>query len=268
MSQKSDEPLIGPKPKRVYKKRVKPVIVEVADNTDPAPQKIHVNLTPVFAYNYNQISNHEFQLALCNNKYQILHTMFQCKDYFQDILWCEYNKKSEHVYGLKWEPGNLNINDDTFRLVLLYREESMEERAPFIQQLVNYFDAAQGFRPTKVLPTDDPSTIVVEFDSAWTKSGPLISAFTTIVRISGLYKGEDPIEYFKSMLSLTRSQFSWKVGKYSRVDSVRLPTTLPKLAALLAGKTVDLPWTSFPTANYAHSTGIYGYPNFPTVQDA
>jgi hypothetical protein len=213
---------------------------------------------------YNQISNHNFQLCLLTTDNQLLHTVFMCKDYFQDMFWCEHNNVEGEVYGLTWKPGMLDKDAKTFRIALFGGGIELEYKAELIQKFINFFDDAQGFMPTTISLTDNTQVIIVEFDGQWTKSGPLLSSLTTLMRISGAYQGEEPIAYLKSLLDIVKKGNNVS-PLYSNTDAYRLPTILPKLNALLKGMKVTLPWSAIQSAGYAHGTGIVGWKDYPTV---
>lgn len=260
---KTEKKAVGTKV-RAKAEVVTPVEV-VAQVQETAPR--HINLEPKYSYYYNQISNHNFELALLTESGdQILHTVVQCKDYFQDMFWCEYNKEEGSVYGLDWKPGYINLDSKFYEMALFGGSELMEQRAENLQKLLNYFDTAQEFDLTTVTKTDNPKIIVVKFSHKWTESGPLLSAFTSIIRVSGSYEGEDPKEYFKHLYDLRMGSKRYPSPSYSHVDIGRLTVIYPKLLALLEGKKVTLPWNKITSTANAHSTGIYGWTGFPIAE--
>jgi hypothetical protein len=225
---------------------------------------ITINIKPVHYYFYNQIPNHDWEMAILTDDNQLLHSPVTCKDYLQDMLWCENMKKNGSVYGLIWEPGFFDITKPRFRLAILGGDFEMRSRVPFLQEFLNYFDDAQGIERSIVTETDKDNQLVIEFDNAWTLCGPMMSAFTTLVRISGAYMGGDPMDFLKEMDKL-RQNNKHVIPAYSNVDVYRLVNTLKKLAALLAGKKAFLPWDKIDSANSAHMMGIMGWSKFPSV---
>jgi hypothetical protein len=221
-------------------------------------------LDPVTIHKYAQIPNHEFCLALLDGDNRTLHTPFECKDYLQDIFFSEYTGKEISVYGLKWKQGILNLDQPTFKLALFGGEELLEKHAKDLETFLNFFDSSQKMLESKVFTTDDPHNIVVEFDKKWTSSGPLLSAYTTLIRVAGAYSGGDPVEYLKAMNKIREEKKKIK-PEYSFVDVHRLGTTMRKLFALLKGEVFDYPWSKIASGGIAHNTGIVGYADFPVA---
>jgi hypothetical protein len=227
--------------------------------------KRHISTEPKYPYYYNQISNHNFELALLTQDgSQILHTVVQCKDYFQDMFWCEYNNVEGDVYGLSWKPGMIDTNAEFHEMALFGGSVLMEPHAENLQKLINYFDEAQGFPLTTVTTTDNKKIIIVKFSREWTTAGPLLSALTSIIRISGSYIGQDPIVFFTELLRAKVAGGSLPGPVYSHVDISRLPVIFSKLMALLHGSKVVLPWSDIKSTGSAHNTGICGWAGFPT----
>jgi hypothetical protein len=216
-----------------------------------------INLNPVHGFSYNQLDNHNFTFALINRVGRILHSPFMCKDYLQDIFWCEYLKKDLNLYGLKWSSGMLNLDQKRFGLAIISGKENMRRRAKILKGLLNMFEDAQGIDYSIVSETDDDNIIVVNFSREWTRCGPLLSAFITLIRISGPYDGGDFIDFLEGMDELRRSKSSYSIDPdYSKVDINRLGYFKDKLVALLNGEKIEHEWSMLKTREQAHNTGI------------
>lgn len=219
--------------------------------------KLELNEEPVYPLKYNQISNYGFQFVLLD-KNQYLHTPVMCKDYFQDILWSEYLKKNtSNVYGLSWEPGRVDFKRGRLRMAIDGGAVSMAKRVPYLEKFLNAFEDSLGFKRSVVIPTTNTKVLVVDFSKEWTTCGPLISAFTTLIRISGLYTGGDAFEYLSSPME--------NPPAYMKVEIARLKSTLPKLKSLLAGNTFNFPWEKLSMAMYAHGMGIMNLTDYVKV---
>jgi hypothetical protein len=231
---------------------------------------ITVDISPLKTFNYNQIPNHNFCLALVGPDYKILHTPSTCKDYLQDMFWCEYTKHTADIYGLKWTPGIIDLTQKRFYLALFGGDVVLSEIKDWLQEFINYFDDSQKIDRTIVMETTDPKVLVVEFDREWTLSGPMLSAFTTLIRVSGPYKGGDPIPYLIEMYNMAKTNapniINMIVPKYSIVDISRLTRTFKRLLALLAGKVFSYDWNNIKNTMSAHETGIVGYADFPEAE--
>jgi len=228
--------------------------------------KITVDIEPLKTFSYNQIPNHSFNFAMLDHNFKILHTPSTCKDYLQDMFWCEYTKHDADIYGMHWKPGIIDLTQKRFRLALFGGDVVLSEIKGYLQEFLNYFDDAQKIDRSVVMETTDPKILVVEFDREWTLSGPMLSAFTTLIRVSGPYKGGDPIAYLKEMHSVSaRGQHSTVVPRYSIIEVDRLKRSFKRLLALLAGKVFSYDWSNIRNTAEAHETGILGYTEFPEV---
>lgn len=227
---------------------------------------IHVDLTPISEFRYCQISNHLFQFLLLDKNNRALHSPFECKDYLQDIFYCEITGKPSKIYGIDWHQGMLDINVETFRLALSGGKVTLDGRVEMLQNFLNLFEIQLGISPSKVSKTDDPKIIVVDFSKEWTSNGPLLSAFTTLIRLSGTYDGGNPIEYLSSLLQYkVPANRPQGFPDYMLVDIKRLDNTLPKFAALMEGKRPEHQWTDFKSIMFVHDTGVVGFKNFPVA---
>lgn len=233
-------------------------------------QKLHVDLTPIASFRYSEISNYQFQFLLLGKNNQALHTPVQCKDYFQDIFFTEATGVPADVYGLEWRKGMVDTDVEYFRMALNGGSLELESHIPAFQTFLNAFDSALGFRPSVVLPTDNPKIIVVDFSKEWTTGGPLLSAYTTLIRLAQLYSGEDVMEYLKKIheykdINKRPKDFPQYMGK----EISRLDRTITKLAALLQGKKPESVWEDFKNSTNivrdVHDLGVVNYPQFPTV---
>lgn len=238
---------------------------------------IKVNKTPKFGFSYNQVSNHNFNLALLTEDNQVLHTPVMCKDYFQDIFWCEHSGKDDGIYGLKWKSGSFDVTQERFKILLMGGGVKISETQESLQSFINEFDKAQGFSLSVIHQTGDDEELVVEFSKDWTSSGPLLSALTTIIRLGGAYESGDVKEFLSNMHGLISDHMEeiergntpdMKVEpEYAIVEVARLLRNYEKLLGLLAGKKIDFGWGNIGSIRSAHYMGIYEYKDFPTSKN-
>lgn len=226
---------------------------------------MEIDLTPIRNFRYIQISNHSFQFLLLDENNKALHSPFECKDYLQDIFYCEYTGNSHEIWGLLWKKGMLNTDVETFKMALLGGRETLKGRIPHLKSFLNQLEDAQGIPHTEVYETPNEKHIVVEFSKKWTESGPLLSAYTTAIRLAGTYEGGDIIEYLQNLWKLFKTGKEDVFPRYMRVDVERLNLSIGKLAALLQGKQVECCWEDFTDIEVVHDTGIIGYSDFPMV---
>lgn len=231
---------------------------------------IKLDLNPVVKFTYSQNHNHDFNFALVVDG-RILHTPFMCKDYLSDIFWAEITKRQEKVYGLEWKPGTLDVSAEKFQLAVMGGKEKMVERIEQLETFIHHFEAALGIPECSIMPTDNKKNIVVEFDRAWTRCGPLLSTLTTLIRIAGKYEGGDPAAYLDGVVnelnearkSTTPVYISYR-PEYMYVEAERLRVNLlPKLKHLLAGFQIDHAWERTKSVHDAHNYGILTFSGFP-----
>lgn len=218
---------------------------------------ISVNLNPINEFRYNQIHNHAFQYLLLDKDYSALHSPFECKDYLQDMFYAEYTGKGGEIYGMNWKQGMLDMNVEFFHLAIMWLQHDLKSRVPYIQEFLNHFEDALGISHSTVYETDNDGIIVIDFSKEWTENGPLFSAFTTCIRISGTYMGGDPIEYLKTL----------KAGNsaiYSKVDVGRM--NIKRFNALIHGMRPVYDWNNFKSMMYVHNTGMVEFSDFPELE--
>ena len=249
---------VSKKEKVAKVEKVKKVVeVEITD-TKPV---IKVDIVPVNTFSYSQISNHKFEFALVNKENKLVHTPFQCKDYFQDIFWTEFTQKSGSAHGLLWKPNLIDVTEKTFRFAINGGALVMEDKIDVIEAFLNKFDSALGFELSKVYPTTSKYMIIIEFSSEWVQMPPLLSAFTTLIRLSSMYKiGEDVKEYLAFLISHQSDVFP-----HMNVEIGRLTNTRAKLLALLQNKKPTYTWDKIQQMMSAHNLGIMNDNSFPTV---
>lgn len=223
-----------------------------------------IDLTPVSEFRYNQISNHNFSFLLLDKDLRAVHSPFMCKDYLQDIFWSEYTGNTAEIYGISWKQGMFDVSVDRFNMALLGGKECLKERKEQLEAFLNVFGKAQEIPDCVVHETDSMFNVVLEFHKGWVQSGPLLSAFTALIRLSGAYSvGDDMEKYLKNLSKFVNEKHDFP--KYMTPDINRMDIALPRLLALLQGKTIDFPWEKFDSVGKAHNYGLVGFSEFPTI---
>jgi hypothetical protein len=144
---------------------------------------------------------------------------------------------------------------------------NLENHAEKLQAFLNVFEDSLEIPHSKIHTTDNPIIVIVEFSKDWTENGPFLSAFTTLIRLGGLYEEGDVLDYLKKIHGYKIPANQPKgFPRYMLVDIQRLDISLPKFAALLEGKRPVHKWGDFKNINYVHDTGIVGFREFPTVE--
>jgi hypothetical protein len=228
---------------------------------------IKIDLTPLEDFQYNQISNYKFEFMLANSDLQVVHTPFECKDYLQDIFWCETMKKSATLYGLKWKPGMFDITTEYFYLVLSGGSVVLNTHIEPLKKFLNTFEEKLSIEPTEIYATENEKIIVLKFNREWTTCGPMLSAYTTLIRVAGAYQGGDVMDY---LFDLSEGKLL-NVPEYVVVEKKRLKgdtgegePNIYKLAALLEGKKYKGKWEDVSSMGMAHHYGITTTQHFPT----
>jgi hypothetical protein len=225
---------------------------------------VEIDLTPIYNFHYIQVSNFSFQYLLLGANNQALHSPFECKDYLQDIFWSEFTGNVAKTWGIEWTQGMLDSSQKVFKLAMLgATEHKLNERISPMRIFLRHFETALGFKKTVIVPSSKPEYIVVKFSRDWLQSPLLLSAYTTLIRISGDYQGEEPIEYFTRLKSSKNHLES--LPNYIRHDVERIEYTIGKFAALLQGIKPTKTWASLSSVHEAHNEGIAECQEFPTV---
>lgn len=240
-----------------------------------------IDMTPVHKFTYCQIHNKAFNFFLVEEG-KMVHSWFECKDYLQDIFWSEYQEQYISVHGLQWGPGklkNLNPKGGRFELGLHGGGVALKPLAGRLEEVLRQFDKAQGFKESEVEVTADPKVVVVHFSKEWTLNGPLLSAFTTIIRLFPHFnEGEDVVEGLHRLrgkyLTLDKEdgvyranvdgeEFSTPLLAFTRVEMARFSTTYRKLLGLMEGKKVEMTWKDSGEGYEVHNLGVVGCTTFP-----
>ena len=223
-------------------------------------ETVTIDLTPLENFQYSQISNYHFEFMLLTSELKVVHSPFECKDYLQDIFYCEHNNKASSIYGLKWKRGMYDVEAERHYLALSGGAVTLNEHAEPLQKFLNAFEEALDIEPTVISLTEDPKFIVLNFSRDWTINGPMLSAYTTLIRISGAYIDGDVMQY---LLKIRDNDI--KYPSYVEVEAGRLRAyNLPRLAALLEGKRPEHKWSDLASISSAHNTGITMFSAFPT----
>lgn len=220
---------------------------------------VTVDLTPLQEFRYCQISNHLFEFMLLTEDYRVVHSPFECKDYLQDIFYCEHNNKKSSIWGLSWKKGMYDVDAKRFNMALSGGSLELKDHAEPLQNFLNAFEDALDIEHTVISLTDNPKIIVLNFSRDWTINGPMLSAYTTLIRIAGAYKDGDVMQY---LLQIRDKDIEYP--DYVEVEASRMRSnTLPKLAGLLEGKRPEHQWSDLNSIGESHDTGIMAFDDFP-----
>jgi hypothetical protein len=201
--------------------------------------------------------------ALLGKNNTAMNYPYACKDFIQDDFWYLKTNQTGNEYKYSaWKLAGFNISARKFRVALIAGSTDLQAKLDDVVFLVNQFENVLGFPKTKGFKTKDKKTVVLEFSWRWAENGPLLSAYMTLLRIGWLYNsGDDIVQYLKNLLS-----GEIQALRFMSSDKQRLPVTLKRFAALLQGKKPESKWSDFISTGNSHSTGIYGFKEFPEVE--
>src|SRR3972149_11753234 len=92
----------------------------------------------------------------------------QCKDFITDAFWSEHMRKPLEVYGFKWSPPRMSLDDPWYYLGLRHSQEPLLGKyAGSTQEFVREFDEALGFKRTCVESANDGAALLVKYSKAW-----------------------------------------------------------------------------------------------------
>lgn len=218
-----------------------------------------------------------FTFALLNDANETMHTEAQCKDYFQDLWWSENRKQATEVWGFKWEPGRIDLKAECYRFALRFAKERLDNRVDNLLNFLHIFEQALGYRPCSIQLTADENVLIVTVSSQWFISAPMISAWTTLVRLGLQYTGGDVMEYLDEVAKPVAKYIAdtFRLGGKNEnmpcheamlADLGRYDRIRPRIKALLAGKEARLDWEKLSGGYVAHESGIVGCKTFPEVK--
>ena len=218
---------------------------------------LNVHLSPKNLFIYNQVSNFGFAFAMLDEELQVLHSPFQCKEYFQDIFWSEYTGNPANIYGITWNKGKLNTSRARFNVVIIGGTEfKLSERISSFKHLLNIFEKARKIPLSKVYKTTDENNIVINFSKKWTQKPMTLSCFSNLIRLSAGYNGQDIMEFFKLLNLCNDNHYSSEKYflKFGQKDAVRVP--VERLYAFYVGKDSNIEWEHFSSSLSVHSAGF------------
>lgn len=107
---------------------------------------------------------------------------FRCRDYLNDILYCEETSKSHsEVYGFRYDPAKQKIDRDRTRLILHCASPAMIQQMKDNQAILTTVENAGGFAHSKIIDVKD-NTICVEGDPVWMRANFMISLYTYLLK--------------------------------------------------------------------------------------
>lgn len=217
-----------------------------------------------------------FTFALLDDENTTMHTEAQCKDYFQDLWWSENRQQPTEVWGFEWKPGRIKLDAECYRFALKFKDV-LRDRMDNLLNFLHIFEQALGYRPCSIEQTIDENVLIITVSSQWFISAPMISAWTTLVRLSLQYAGGDVMEYLDNVAAPVKRYLaeSYRMGGENKnmpcheamlADLGRYDKIRPRIKALLKGQEARLDWAKLSGGYVAHESGICGHKGFPEVK--
>lgn len=217
-----------------------------------------------------------FTFAMLDNTNTTMHTEAQCKDYFQDMFWSEHRNQPTEVWGFEWMPGRLDLKAEVYRFALKYRDQ-LNNRVDNLLNFLHNFEQALSYRPCSIQQTIEENVLIITVSSQWFISAPMISAWTTLVRLALQYTGGDIMEYLDAVAAPAQKYIAeqYQLGGKNKdmpcheamlADLGRYDKIRPRIKALLKGQEARLDWAKLSGGYVAHESGICGYKGFPEVK--
>lgn len=107
---------------------------------------------------------------------------FRCRDYLNDILFCEEtNTKQHEIYGFTFDPKEHRIDRDKTRLIMHLATVDMYDNFMRNQAILSSVELANGYALTEVTRVGD-KIVCVEGDPVWMKANYMISLYSFLLK--------------------------------------------------------------------------------------
>lgn len=119
------------------------------------------------------------------NKIIELFHPFICRDYFNDILYCQesgekINEDTGGIYGFTYDPAKTPIDEDATRLSIKFSGDMRQNLITNIG-IIHQIEKDNEFKPTEFHIADN-NYLLVEGDSKWMKANFLMSLYTYLIK--------------------------------------------------------------------------------------
>ncbi|MCI0558342.1 MAG: hypothetical protein MN733_07590 [Nitrososphaera sp.] len=198
------------------------------------------------------------------DKIKTLHTLFRCRDFFNDTIYWEATGQTDGVkYGFKHNPV-MNPTEKKKTTILFDLDETDLTPSEFIESatglltiLENDLDIEKT-QFTEIAGKNTKKAVLVEGDPVWQKCAPLISIYTCFLR----FACREPIRCWKNWRRMVDEEQTNET-QYLRAHSIQrsydLFRSAPKWKAIkLPGHAGWKPGTSIDTV---HNMGFQNFLN-------
>lgn len=189
-----------------------------------------------------------FLKAIDDDNFETVSPISTCKDYLNDVVYCEHVDTRVTVYGLTYEKvglfgksnkGYLAIkmctpvnqeNNESYKKLLETDSARLEKNYKNIQKLLNWIEDRLSVEKTQIEKANDGMFLVI-FDKYWYENTYLISLFALLLRMGQFYNGDMDeqkfINSYKENLDITLWN-QCKLKLYLLLKGIPIKQTLNK----------------------------------------
>lgn len=130
--------------------------------------------------------------GLIDANHKLTHGNFTCKDYFNEMIYSNYQGRVPPVFG------PFDIKAESYRLALNNPQTPLAQYIENFTTFLNYWDDLMHVPRTTVEPTEDNSTIVLTINKEWFGQPIRLSLYLLLCRIGFFYTPDKtPMDYVK-----------------------------------------------------------------------
>lgn len=195
--------------------------------------EITQNMTTTFAF-----------VKRLGRDYTNAHAFVMCRDFLGDVIAAISEKKTNYIYGFKFNGKNDTILQDKFRVVIrcpnAESKQNMLKNLPRLHEMEALVGKITKTTITQIEDGDNLNTVYVVGSKFWLKSVFNISLYTFMVKSLG-YELADDMDFFKAIGKTTYVGTDWagnlKVrqtveAEYATAVGPQVMKLLPKLRKL------------------------------------
>jgi hypothetical protein len=190
------------------------------------------------------------KLAWLNKKNEELNGPVQCKDFLCDAVYSEVNKKPASIWGFKWEPGTMPLDEKFYRLSMRYPTDKYDGNN--VQALLNHFEKRLGYPPSDVIATVEPNVWIAIIPKEWLHQPLAISCCLHLIRIGEAYNPkEGVIDFLREVAAGKRKVVVPKDASYTK-DALKMLEEIAETGKFPKGKE----YTKISVSEMHHNSGI------------
>lgn len=134
-----------------------------------------------------------FVSKVADNTFQQLHASAQCREYFNEILMCNFHEDFKFVptYGMNYIVKDFPIDTEETCLVVIFESDSSKNTFMENLEFINQMENKVNVEPTKVLEVDGSSMkLILIGDKFWMKKCILFNIYTLFIKLASLNAGK------------------------------------------------------------------------------